>query len=233
MRTLIPAFCLSLLLVGVAPAADSLNVRLVGSYSTSDMALGMDIKGDYAYVADGAAGLRVITVTDPAHPVEVGYCDTPDYAYGVAVSGSYAYVADADSGLRVISVTDPAHPVEVGYYDTPGLAHGVAVIGDYAYVGDESAGLQIYQFYGAGVEETPNAEVRTADPMPTIVRGVLVLGAVDGRQQSGYRAELLDAAGRRVMGLKAGANDVRALAPGVYFVRDAQAQAVRKVVITR
>jgi hypothetical protein len=35
-----------------------------------------------------------------------------------------------------------------------------------------------------------------------------------------------------VLELKPGANDVRALAPGVYFVREAQAQAqaVRKIV---
>jgi hypothetical protein len=38
-----------------------------------------------------------------------------------------------------------------------------------------------------------------------------------------------------VMDLRPGANDVRALAPGVYFVRtaQAQAQAIRKIVITR
>jgi hypothetical protein len=39
------------------------------------------------------------------------------------------------------------------------------------------------------------------------------------------------------MELLPGANDVRALAPGVYFVREAQeqakAQAIRKVVLTR
>jgi YVTN family beta-propeller protein len=72
----------------------------------------------------------------------------------------------------------------------------------------------------------------------TIVRGVLNL-QVDSRRHSAYRAELLDISGRKVMDLDPGANDVRALAPGVYFVRDAeaqaqaQAQAVRKVVVTR
>jgi hypothetical protein len=48
-------------------------------------------------------------------------------------------------------------------------------------------------------------------------------------------AALFDASGRRVLRLKSGPNDVRALAPGVYFVREAQAQAqaVRKVVVTK
>jgi hypothetical protein len=82
------------------------------------------------------SGLRVIDVSDPAHPTEVGFYDTPGYARGVAVSGPYAYVADGGSGLRVIDVSDPAHPTEVGFYDTPGYAYGVAVSGPYAYVAD-------------------------------------------------------------------------------------------------
>ncbi len=45
---------------------------------------------------------------------------------------------------------------------------------------------------------------------------------------------LLDAAGRRVMSLVPGPNDVRHLAPGVYFVRQepARTMAINKVIIT-
>ncbi len=68
---------------------------------------------------------------------------------------------------------------------------------------------------------------------PTIVRGVLRME--DRGQMTGDRTELLDAAGRNVLALHAGANDVSRVAPGVYFVREAQAQAqaTRKVVIQR
>ena len=59
------------------------------------------IKGNYAYVADGFSGLRIIDVSNPAQPGEVGFYVTPGYAWGVAVSGSYAYVADGFSGLRL------------------------------------------------------------------------------------------------------------------------------------
>jgi hypothetical protein len=85
------------------------------------------------------------------------------------------------------------------------------------------------------VTEVMNDERGTMSAGPTVVRGVLVLGAVDSRQNTGYRAELLDAVGSRVMALRAGANDVSRLSPGVYFVREAQAQAqaVTKVVIQR
>jgi YVTN family beta-propeller protein len=90
-----------------------------------------------------------------------------------------------------------------------------------------------------GVEELSRSEGRLTNS-PTIVRGVLVLGAVDSRQNTAYRAELLDIAGRSVLELALGENDVRALAPGVYFVRrrDSRGQGfeysrVTKVVLTR
>jgi hypothetical protein len=71
--------------------------------------------------------------------------------------------------------------------------------------------------------------------LPTIVRGVLFLPEAASHKLQA--ASLLDISGRKVIDLKPGANDVRALAPGVYFVREAQAQAqaqvVRKVVVTR
>jgi len=93
-----------------------------------------------------------------------------------------------------------------------------------------------------GIEEgPPSAEVRTTNGA-TIVRGILFLPPDMTEIRSGIsgrvpRPVLLDATGRRVMALRPGANDVSRLSPGVYFVREAQAQApaqaVRKVVLTR
>jgi hypothetical protein len=85
-----------------------------------------------------------------------------------------------------------------------------------------------------GLQEAMDGERGTAKPGPTIVRGVLVLGAVGRRQNAGDRAILLDAAGRKVMDLQSGANDVSGLAPGVYFctLDDGPAKTVRKVVLT-
>jgi hypothetical protein len=87
------------------------------------------------------------------------------------------------------------------------------------------------------VAEITRPKVRMTNGGATIVRGVLMLGAAGSRQNTGYRAELVNIAGRKVLDLRPGANDVRALAPGVYFVREPQAQAqapaVRKVIVTR
>ena len=98
-----------------------------------------------------------------------------------------------------------------------------------------------------GLEGSFEPQAASRRPMPTIIRGVLVLGAVDGRQKAADRAILLDAAGRKVLDLKPGANDVRHLAPGVYFCRQTagfapcapassvmrDASSITKVVVTR
>jgi hypothetical protein len=69
-----------------------------------------------------------------------------------------------------------------------------------------------------------------------------VLRIEDRGPRTEDRADLLDAAGRKVMDLKPGENDIRHVAPGVYFiapspqsspVRGEGEPAVRKVVIQR
>jgi DNA-binding beta-propeller fold protein YncE len=68
---------------------------------------------------------------------------------------------------------------------------------------------------GLGGERQTHARLY---PPPTIVHGVLFLPEAASRKSQA--ASLLDATGRKVLGLRPGANDVRALAPGVYFVKE-------------
>ena len=88
-----------------------------------------------------------------------------------------------------------------------------------------------------GVQESRESRSIYPVTQATIVRGVLFVPA----SSFSLRPSLFDMTGRKVMELVPGPNDVRGLAPGVYFIREAQAQAqaqtqaqaVRKVVITR
>jgi len=90
------------------------------------------------------------------------------------------------------------------------------------------------------IAEEPGEPAITEQPSATVVRGVLFLpkmGIVPEGTVPIFGPSLLDASGRKVMDLRPGANDVRTLAPGVYFVRSGpsavswQPSAVTKVVI--
>ena len=108
------------------------------------------VAGSYAYVAWSTnGGLRIINISNPAAPTEVGFYNTPGPARGVAVVGSYAYVLTGDckfgssTPLRIIDVSNPAAPTEVSLFGTPGCGVGLAVAGSYAYVTNGSSGLRI------------------------------------------------------------------------------------------
>jgi hypothetical protein len=77
---------------------------------------------------------------------------------------------------------------------------------------------------GSNVQEQPAAAEGRLSVTPTLARGCL-------RLPEGERAELLDAAGRRLMELNPGANDVHSLPPGVYLVRPESGRAATKVVV--
>jgi hypothetical protein len=85
-----------------------------------------------------------------------------------------------------------------------------------------------------GIEESPKSEARMTK-LPTVVRSVLFLPS----SPPSTRYSLLSIDGRRVLTLGHGANDVRGLAPGVYFVREEpqaaslKPQAIRKVILTK
>jgi hypothetical protein len=106
------------------------------------------LSGDYAYIAGGEDGLRIINfypvpAPNPPPAIEVGSFNTGGYAYGIAVSGNYAYVADGQDGLRIIDISTPSSPQEISFINTSGSANDVTISGYYAYVADGDNGLRI------------------------------------------------------------------------------------------
>jgi hypothetical protein len=90
--------------------------------------------------------LRIVDVSDPDLPVEVGAYQTPSSATGVAVQGDNAYIAENNAGLRVVRVTNPSHPAGFTFHATPGSALDVVAHGEYIYVGDAGGGLSIFHY---------------------------------------------------------------------------------------
>ncbi len=132
----------------VIPLADPASPVWVGCIETlgSD-ARGLAVTGDYAYLpvyytipypsSETISYVQVISVADPAHPVEVSRIEGGWGA--VTAAGGYLY----RGSLVVLSLADPANPVEVGqcvYTHRP--VNAMAVVGDYAYLaGDTGLGV--------------------------------------------------------------------------------------------
>ena len=121
----------------VVDVGDPKNPQKVGSLpSGSGQAFDVAIDGNYAYLLDGATGLRVIDISDPTHPSVVADLGNTGYVNGVAVQGKYAYVAEKYAGLQILDVSDPSHPASVASYYNGGYdpVLGVGVSGNVGYL---------------------------------------------------------------------------------------------------
>jgi hypothetical protein len=110
------------------------------------------VAGKYAYVVynyvpkgkDKWYGiLRVLDISNPKVPTELGSFESSGLFLSVALSGKYAYVADKSGSLHVVDVSDPNAPAEFGSCHALGEPQGVTVAGKYAYVSDDDGGMHV------------------------------------------------------------------------------------------
>ncbi len=125
--------------VGVGPylvvlnVSDPTNLREVGrTDAMPDIVQDVAVAGNYAYVADGRGGLRVIDISNPSAPREVGFYPDCNAVY-VAVQGEFAYLAGG--GLFIVNISDPEQPELVSQVEMPDYAYvnKVVVVGNLAY----------------------------------------------------------------------------------------------------
>ncbi len=116
------------------------------------------ISGHYAYVAGD--GLRIVDMTYPTNPTEVGSNLSPYLARGLVLSGDYVFLTDHFfQGLRVFNVSDPTNPVEVSFTPFPGRTRGIARSGNYLYlqaavwIGEGETGIRV-----VNIEDPENPE---------------------------------------------------------------------------
>ena len=123
-------------------SSPGLVTELGRTASLNDSVHDVAVAGGLAYVAAGKAGLRVIDVSVPANPVEVGAHLSRGSTQAVALRGSTAFVADAWAGLRIIDVSSPTAPVTLAIVRTE-HAQDVFVTKQHAFVADQEGGLRV------------------------------------------------------------------------------------------
>jgi len=143
------------------PSTDMYMAR-VGYYGTPNLSVGIDVVGDYAYIAD-AARLWIIDVSDIESPIKTSYCMLryfdlggpawTGYAYDVRVIDDTAYVACGDRGLVMVDVSDKLNPKVTGFEGTSNDARGLIYVdigGGRIIVGDATLGAGAFHVYTLG-----------------------------------------------------------------------------------
>ena len=62
----------------------------------------VQIQGEYAYTLTSITGLKVVDISNPSGPVEVGKCNLQHPIADIAIAGRYAYLTSSDRLLYIL-----------------------------------------------------------------------------------------------------------------------------------
>jgi hypothetical protein len=216
--------------------ASGTRLRIIHSHRAGGLWQACDTVSESGSAYDQDIGQIAFTPDGLGHAVWEGKSDSS------AVVGQIRYSRRSPSGTWSAPVNITAATSSREHPSVAVSQSGLSVVwSDY-----RDGNSEIYYKHGSlvtAVSEGARPAVPSAWPSVTVVRGVLVLPR-DMTETSEVsdripRLMLLDAAGRKVLDLHAGANDVSTLAPGVYFAcsepsaASCKSSAVTKVIITR
>jgi len=184
-------------------------------------------------VIDAATNTVLAHVRVSTNPRSIVWNSADNKVFVACYGSYYVYVIDGVTNqyVKMLSTGRTPYDLAVNQFDNKvyvanNASYTVSVLQDSEWV---------------GLEEVMSDEPRTMNVAPTVVRSVLFLQNGDCTGTRSTRASvglspfcaLLDISGRKVSDLHPGANDVRALAPGVYFVQSSIANrhsSIRRVV---
>ena len=159
----------------------------VGQVDTPGYAYDLDLLGNYAYVADGSSGLRIIDISNPSSPNEISHLSSASTNYvSIVISGNYAYLAGGYGGLRIINISDPANPVEVGYSITSDYASGICVKDKYAYIAAGTTGLCIFDITNPTAPIEAGSNITQSPAVSVAVSGNYVYVSISGNFHYDY-----------------------------------------------
>jgi hypothetical protein len=135
------------------------GIELVSQLPSPGWSHGLRLSGNRVFVADWNYGLRVVDVSDPLKPLEVGVLPTP--ATTIAISLRFedgrlrAALAEGHAGIALVDIDQNGHPsllsrhslglnpTDQPHPETGGWVHGVAWSGAYLFAANWKRGLAV------------------------------------------------------------------------------------------
>jgi hypothetical protein len=120
------------------------HLRTIGLFDVPGAAKEVVTAGRYLYVVDGTAGrLRVVDVSRPTLPSEVGSTAISKQTGKLAVDRGFVYLSDHSGGLQIVDVRNPTTPVAFKFYKVSGEVFDLAVAHKRVYLANGREGLRI------------------------------------------------------------------------------------------
>jgi len=119
---------------------------------TWGLARGVDTRGYYAYVADGMDGLKILNISNPMGPYQIGALQLDGFNSRVDVYGHLAAVTDTEGNkVYIIDVQDPFQPRLMGTYNTLDKPVNIYYVDNVLYIAERGDDPQSAQYF-SGLE---------------------------------------------------------------------------------
>jgi hypothetical protein len=107
----------------------------LGSYTSPGDEKDVSVAGSYAGLADDNGYFRLVDVSNPSNPAELGFCEVSSNAWSVALQDTFAFIGCEYLYFVVVSIAEPHSPQQVAdLYMNFGPLTDVCVAGSRAYV---------------------------------------------------------------------------------------------------
>lgn len=147
--SLVPAQALTTAGSLVAVAGEGGRVRVydaeraaqIGEYAPLQAAQQVEVRGEYAFIADAVDGLKIMLLASADRPIQV-FSEIGMPAAALGLDGDIAVVAGRDM-LRVLDVSSRYQPLVLGQAELPGQAASLSLGEGRAFVTLEEGGIAV------------------------------------------------------------------------------------------
>jgi hypothetical protein len=109
-------------------------LSVIGEHWTSGRCYDVQLAGDYAYVADGSSGLKVVDISNPEEPAIMDN-ELAERAKDVLIRGNRLYLLRGYGIFEIYDITTPGEPILLGFNNNYlSIANDIFVDGNYAYI---------------------------------------------------------------------------------------------------
>lgn len=155
-------------------------MKILGFVETPGYARGIEVVGDYAYVASSQAGITILDISNPETPTLISSLDwvQQDVARSVYIKpgDTLLYLADTDDGVPIVSIANLDTLHYVGSYWDRNILDVYGTVMDsslFLCVADQDNGLRILQPVGGFLQERGLPLILPGTPISVFARGHL------------------------------------------------------------
>ncbi len=140
--------------------------------------VGIDVKGNMAFIAQSEGGLLVVDVSDPRKPTLAATYKSPDIlkVVSLVVLGKRVYMGD-HGRLQIVDISSATRPKGLGFVPVSGTIDGMALAGDDLYLAGGATGLEAMEVSAPQTPVTMGNRYLPGSTLEVAVAGDLVYAA--------------------------------------------------------